>query len=176
MLFASLLGCGGEVDTATKPAACEDSPARTFITVGDVSVGVRSVTAVQDPDTGLIAIVVSEAENACEEWLAWDDSRGRVPLLVAAFNESDLAALPTTLKIESHFLPPRSTATVRLAEECRGRVGGQTGVAGTLSVTEIRVGDRAAGAIDAVLEDGSKLRLPFDTCFCSTAAECQTTL
>lgn len=175
MVVASILGCGGEVDTPSG-SACEDSPARAFVTVDGVSIGVRSATAVEDNETGLIAIVVSETENACAEWLAWEDSRGRVPLLVAGFNKADLAALPATLRIEAHFLPPRSTATVRLADDCAGRVRGQTGVAGTVSVTAMRVGDRALGTIDAVLDRGTTLRLPFDTCFCSATSECQTTL
>lgn len=175
VLLASLLGCGGEVDAPTEPA-CEDSPARTVITVDNVSVGLRSATAVEDRKTGLIAIIASETEDACAEWLAWDGERGRAPLLVAGFNGSDVSSLPASLKIEAHFLPPRSTAVVRLADDCTGRVQGQVGVAGTVSVTAIRVGDRATGTIDAVLERGATLQLPFDTCFCTAAAECQTRL
>jgi hypothetical protein len=123
---------------------------------------------VVDEQTGLIAIVVGEKENACDEWLAWSDSRGPVPLLVAGFNASDLRVLPASLAIEAHILPPRRTAAVRLATDCA--------VSGTLTVTVHSAGLRLAGSVDAVLESGATLRIPFDTCFCSAAAACHTPL
>jgi hypothetical protein len=171
-------GCGGSVEPAagSDPCGALDDPTGVQIRVGDASVTIRSATAVVDEKTALLAVVFTESQDACRDWLAWVESGASLPLIDVGVDRRDLASAPVALPIKDHFLPPKGTSIVTFAADCRQSVSPQRATSGILSVTAYRPGERIAGTFDAVIERGQHVAVSFDTCFCRPESKCSTRL